>query len=569
MSGPWGTAVRRLGGVSLACFLMLAMALSAHATAQVQGEILAPGPVLSGVYQAEGQGELRLQSGPGLALTGEGARIVVVEHRLEYDRFHGPGLPSMSLIDGGYEETEHVFEDARFTLRTYEDDFQGLLVATAQEDRLHVGPTHTDAVHLLAFHEPGLVLDTTGAQQTERHDDWIFTYVAPGDRFPVPANGAVVEGSPSLWLQFGEFHVESSSGSQVFTSEDRKETVTPLQDRWIHTYYVVQFTQGRIDVTGPQVAWLQAPTFEVVGELSASRTDGNLVYGGDTHRLDQVPLTMSGEFALSPAPAGDLVPSGFDGVHIGTSSSGGVYEASRIGVEGQQVELMFAGMPVNQGPGLVAPVAATAGILGFLGAAWALTPQGKWVLLGALAPLYAKTQRSRLLENPQRERLMEAIQANPGVHISRLRELAELSWGTTVYHLRLLEKNELVTSVPRAGQRHFFIKTPGVDAARLRRAASAIVGQETAHRVAFAVLNLPGASQKDLAEHLGVSGRVVAHHVGRLQKAELLTKQRDGGFIRCYPTPALGDALAILDTPASPAMTMHTSTETKAEVVQA
>ncbi len=204
----------------------------------------------------------------------------------------------------------------------------------------------------------------------------------------------------------------------------------------------------------------------------------------------------------------------------------------------------FAGMVVNVPTEL--PVATTVWILVLLGAVLALTPQGKWALVGVFAPLYAKTKKDRLLESPRRERLMQAIEENPGINLTGLRKLMDLSWGTTVYHLRLLEDRSLITSVVGQGKRHFFMNSNGSHNAQLREAVAALAGRETTQRLVGAIMSEPGLSQRELARRVGVSDRVVTHHMRRLRKFSLVETQRDNGRMRCHPTSLLAEAMATL-----------------------
>ncbi len=542
--------------VVAALVLSLAPALTAAAEPETHAELtLGTDTMLTGVIHGEGTGEVQMFAGPRLQVEGSADEIVVEEYTLRSYVVDGP-TGDIRRDDDVSEQTDHHFDDASLLLVAAAQGFESLLLAHDDDDRLILGPANISNVALNAYKEPGLLLDERGAtpEHTEEENS-NFTYVAQGDRFPLPTDETRAEGAPSLYFWNAEFKVENGDGSRHFIAGESRKEILPGYHEIERTFYLVRFEQGHVEAHGSHTAWLDEPVIHLDGALTSTQADGTLNHKDETHHLDDVPLTATGKLVIAPTPSGPVAPIEQDAMHLGTSTpSSGTYDASSTTLSGSSVVIELGGMSVDDDRSSLVPVAATAGIVAIVGAAWALTPQGQWLVMGAAAPLYAKTQRDRLLESPQRERLLQAIQASPGIHISGLRQIAGLSWGTTVYHLRLMEKRELVVSVPRAGQRHFFVKTPRADAARLRSAVATIVGQQTAHRVAFAVLSMPGSCQKELAEHLSVSRRVVAHHIARLNKAELITKHREGGRVRCYPTSALSDALAILDTGETPAV---------------
>ncbi|HUR69100.1 MAG TPA: helix-turn-helix domain-containing protein, partial [Candidatus Thermoplasmatota archaeon] len=66
--------------------------------------------------------------------------------------------------------------------------------------------------------------------------------------------------------------------------------------------------------------------------------------------------------------------------------------------------------------------------------------------LGFLALLYSRIAKERLLDHGTRERLLDAIRAQPGLAVADLAEAARVPRNTVTYHLRVLEREGLVSS---------------------------------------------------------------------------------------------------------------------------
>src|SRR5687768_157214 len=120
-----------------------------------------------------------------------------------------------------------------------------------------------------------------------------------------------------------------------------------------------------------------------------------------------------------------------------------------------------------------------------------------------------------------RARILAAVQADPGIHVSLLAERAGLSWHTTMYHLRLLERRRLV-QVDKGD--------------RERRAFPA--GLPTVHRAWLAALRTGEAAevlrllQQDprqtipgLSRRMGYSEKVVRRQIAHLSQAGLVHRR--------------------------------------------
>lgn len=534
----------RRAGTGILLALLVLLLLAPTSAAERESELTFSGPPhITGTLHVHGAGEIQLFPGEGLALYGEAQRITVEEYvAVTHD------LSGGRIGDGDADRQDHHFSGT-FTLTTANDGFRGLMMSIGRAT-LESSPKNVTDLPLVPYHDPGLLLDEIGPRPQHRPGDGrIWTYQAYGERFPLPTTHATSQGAPALYLWDATFQINENGQTTTFTGGSESVQVAPGYERIEHTYHLIHFENAELELygaPGTHTAWFHDPTLTLSGTLIGNSTHGTLHHSGNTHRLDNVPLTVGGDMVLHLQPTGALEPAQYTNPHIGIPyPTGGSYTASNAMISGSLEQVAFAGMDVHIPMEL--PLVTTLWILLLLGALLALTPQGKWALIGIIAPLYAKTQTDRLLESPHRERIWQAIEENPGINLSKLRNLMELGWGTTVYHVRLMEDRKLVTSVVQNGKRHFFINANGTHNADLREAVASITGRTTTQKIVSSILADPGRSQREIAQQLGLSDRVVTHHMGKLRKQRLIETRREGGRLRCHPTPLLAEAMAAVD----------------------
>lgn len=189
------------------------------------------------------------------------------------------------------------------------------------------------------------------------------------------------------------------------------------------------------------------------------------------------------------------------------------------------------GISGEAGPALEAPVGRTvAGV----SAAAALTALG-WAILrflgvAPLLPFFSRIEDDQLTAHPARRAALDVIHANPGATIQDIQRALGLAWGTTVHHLRRLDRAGLI-AVRRDGARrgHWPLgQAPPRD------------GLSTADRaVAALVKSSPGLTQKDIAHIAGVGAPAACKRLGRLEEAGLVAQVREGRSRLYVPTGRL------------------------------
>lgn len=157
-----------------------------------------------------------------------------------------------------------------------------------------------------------------------------------------------------------------------------------------------------------------------------------------------------------------------------------------------------------------------------------------------LAPGYSKLRREALLDNEARDALVEAIRQEPGIHASELGRRLEAGWGTIVYHLGVLERNGLVSSLVDGRHRRFF-PVGALDWSD--RALWAALRNPQARAIFDLVAAEPGIILRDVGRRVGLSSPGALWHLQRLAAVGLVEAIRQGRKVRYYArttTQALG-----------------------------
>lgn len=127
-----------------------------------------------------------------------------------------------------------------------------------------------------------------------------------------------------------------------------------------------------------------------------------------------------------------------------------------------------------------------------------------------------------LLSQPVRKRLIGLIRKDPGIHASEICRSTGEAWGTVQYHLSLLQKSELVTSVDAGRERRFF---PGGIEPEKARLLGILQGGRRQDIVSWIREN-PGARQVDVCNALKVSRKTFRAAVSPLMEEGLVQEQK-------------------------------------------
>src|SRR3970282_664096 len=118
-----------------------------------------------------------------------------------------------------------------------------------------------------------------------------------------------------------------------------------------------------------------------------------------------------------------------------------------------------------------------------------------------------------------RRRLYEFVRANPGFHLRELARATDLSITLADYHLRFLEKHELVSaSMDGEYKRYYPRSVPGAADERpaltgAQKGILAFLRQPVPLRVLAFLMERESASHKEMLERVPVSPSTLSHHL--------------------------------------------------------
>ncbi|MBI2077983.1 MAG: winged helix-turn-helix transcriptional regulator [Euryarchaeota archaeon] len=198
----------------------------------------------------------------------------------------------------------------------------------------------------------------------------------------------------------------------------------------------------------------------------------------------------------------------------------------------------------DEGLPLPTILAASGGIVAATAAAAFLATEfGRWKFLGMLGGLglFSRLEKDEVLAHEKREEVYQYIKNNPGPSFSDLRRELELSNGTLVHHLRVLESQEFVRSYRDGFRTRFYLRGPKiVPTAYLTR---------TQQQILDTISSNPGVTQKELSSLLGLPRESVSYHANRLAAQGQLQVRQEGKWRRYF---AVGPSKPPAPQPLSP-----------------
>ena len=135
---------------------------------------------------------------------------------------------------------------------------------------------------------------------------------------------------------------------------------------------------------------------------------------------------------------------------------------------------------------------------------------------------YSRHDDSDPLEHEARELVYEIVNETPGSYLSEVSERAGLPLSTTRHHMKVLEREELVSGAKLRGKRRFYpAYAEGIELA-------AALNDESTASIIDALARLGAASVSNLADELGRDPSTISHHLQRLEGDDIITRERQG-----------------------------------------
>ncbi|PSP33263.1 hypothetical protein BRC63_10670 [Halobacteriales archaeon QH_10_70_21] len=257
----------------------------------------------------------------------------------------------------------------------------------------------------------------------------------------------------------------------------------------------------------------------------ASETGGTGIAtaGSDSRLWPRRPAGTSGGAGSGAAPvrSGWEIPDtgagADDGAALSTGGGGGQpLPAGASGGAALGLGVLAAAAAVRSTPLVAASTGSGTGSTGLLSA-----------LLDEVKPFvfplrYSRYDDSDPLEHDARERVYEIVNETPGTYLSEVSEQAGLPLSTTRHHMKVLEREDLVSGAKLRGKRRFYpAYADGIELA-------AALNDDSTASIIDALARLGASSVSDLADDLGRDPSTISHHLQRLDGDGIITREREG-----------------------------------------
>jgi predicted transcriptional regulator len=233
----------------------------------------------------------------------------------------------------------------------------------------------------------------------------------------------------------------------------------------------------------------------------------------------------SGEWRADPAPAAPGEAAAEPAADAGPAQ----------GHNNAPFALAMDAVPVSV-MGLPAVIATTAAVLGAsTSTVLILLPGWRAALvrlakkIGALL-LFSRIAQEDILNHERRSDLLEYVRNNPGERVEVARRMLGFSNGSMHYHLRVLQDRNLVRILKEGSLARLYPAGPKIH-------PSPYVPAER-RRFLDTLAASPGVTQRQLAQTLGLSERMVSYHVQTLSEQGLVDVRPDGSRKRLFPANA-------------------------------
>lgn len=129
-----------------------------------------------------------------------------------------------------------------------------------------------------------------------------------------------------------------------------------------------------------------------------------------------------------------------------------------------------------------------------------------------------------------RRRILEFVNQYPGLHLRELQRRAQTSAMLVEYHLNVLERLGLVTSLEEGGYRRFFpARDAKVPLGKTEKMWLGMLRQPVPLGIALFLLENPGATHKMLADIVPVTKSTLTYHLKNMEAGGLILRDPPGG----------------------------------------
>jgi len=130
-----------------------------------------------------------------------------------------------------------------------------------------------------------------------------------------------------------------------------------------------------------------------------------------------------------------------------------------------------------------------------------------------------------ILELETRRNIFDILKKNPGLHLSKIAQTLKLRVSLVEYHLRYLEKHELVQSDKHTGYNRYFVIG---EVKSIKKKNFSILRQKTLLKIVLFLLKKRSAKHKEILNQMDISPATLSYHLKRLINDNILVVDKQG-----------------------------------------
>ncbi len=134
------------------------------------------------------------------------------------------------------------------------------------------------------------------------------------------------------------------------------------------------------------------------------------------------------------------------------------------------------------------------------------------------------SRRDEKSQQKLRDRVIDEIASNPGIHLRELRRYLGCAMGALQYHLKHLERDGYITSLKNGNSRHFFLPEFSDNEQILR--LTAVSRNPTVASILFECMRNGRVTQAELSRTLSLDKSLVSYYISNLLSVGVLNTIR-------------------------------------------
>ncbi len=146
---------------------------------------------------------------------------------------------------------------------------------------------------------------------------------------------------------------------------------------------------------------------------------------------------------------------------------------------------------------------------------------------------YHRLSKEEVLDNENRENIINAVYSEPGIHYNKLLRLCRLQPGQLQWHLKILLEYSIIEE-QRWGRYVMFYLKQNLTTDQQERLRHPVLKSKTTKFVFTAIKNQPGIQPSEIAKLLELNRNTIKYHTDKLVKCGLIKSKKEGRSLHLF-----------------------------------